>query len=263
MMTTTMHDLVLLTRPADGVALLTLNRPQALNALNQDLRDAICERLEALAADPSVRAAVLTGDDRAFVAGADLRAMAEATPESMAAGRGHLIWERLRGFEKPLIAAVRGYALGGGCELAMACDIIIAGEGALFGQPEIKVGVMPGAGGLARLIRRVGRPRAMLLALAAETISGRQAADWGLVSETCPDGEVVPRALSLAATIAAFPAGAARAIKAAAEEGDGALLGEALAAERRWFLSLIATPDQREGARAFLEKRAPRFNTQG
>ena len=133
MMTTTMHDLVLLTRPADGVALLTLNRPQALNALNQDLRDAICERLEALADDPSVRAAVLTGDDRAFVAGADLRAMAKATPESMAAGRGHLIWERLRGFEKPLIAAVRGYALGGGCELAMACDIIIAGEGALFG----------------------------------------------------------------------------------------------------------------------------------
>jgi len=261
MMTTTMHDLVLLTCPADGVALLTLNRPQALNALNQDLRDAICERLEALAADPSVRAVVLTGDDRAFVAGADLRAMAEATPESMAGGRGHLIWERLRGFEKPLIAAVRGYALGGGCELAMACDIIIAGEGALFGQPEIKVGVMPGAGGLARLIRRVGRPRAMLLALAAETISGRQAADWGLVSETCPDGEVMPRALSLAATIAAFPAGAARAIKAAAEEGDGALLGEALAAERRWFLSLIATPDQREGARAFLEKRAPRFNT--
>ena len=258
-----MHDLVLLTRPADGVALLTLNRPQALNALNQDLRDAICERLEALAADPSVRAAVLTGDDRAFVAGADLRAMAEATPESMAAGRGHLIWERLRGFEKPLIAAVRGYALGGGCELAMACDIIIAGEGALFGQPEIKVGVMPGAGGLARLIRRVGRPRAMLLVLAAETISGRQAADWGLVSETCPDVEVVPRALSLAAKIAAFPAGAARAIKAAAEEGDGAMLAEALAAERRWFLSLIATPDQREGARAFLEKRAPRFNTQG
>ena len=258
-----MHDLVLLTRPADGVALLTLNRPQALNALNQDLRDAICERLEALAADPSVRAAVLTGDDRAFVAGADLRAMAEATPESMAAGRGHLIWERLRGFEKPLIAAVRGYALGGGCELAMACDIIIAGEGALFGQPEIKVGVMPGAGGLARLIRRVGRPRAMLLVLAAETISGRQAADWGLVSETCPDGAVMPRALSLAAKIAAFPAGSARAIKAAAEEGDGALLGEALAAERRWFLSLIATPDQREGARAFLEKRAPRFNTQG
>ncbi len=256
-----MHDLVLLTRPADGVALLTLNRPQALNALNQDLRDAICERLEVLAADPSVRAVVLTGDDRAFVAGADLRAMADATPESMAAGRGHLIWERLRGFEKPLIAAVRGYALGGGCELAMACDIIIAGEGALFGQPEIKVGVMPGAGGLARLIRRVGRPRAMLLALAAETISGRQAADWGLVSETCPDGAVMPRALSLAAKIAAFPAGAARAIKAAAEEGDGALLGEALAAERRWFLSLIATPDQREGARAFLEKRAPQFNT--
>jgi len=172
MMTTTMHDLVLLTCPSDGVALLTLNRPQALNALNQDLRDAICERLEALAADPSVRAAVLTGDDRAFVAGADLRAMAEATPESMAGGRGHLIWERLRGFEKPLIAAVRGYALGGGCELAMACDIIIAGEGALFGQPEIKVGVMPGAGGLARLIRRVGRPRAMLLTLAAKRSAG-------------------------------------------------------------------------------------------
>jgi enoyl-CoA hydratase/carnithine racemase len=262
-MTTPMDDLVLLTRPADGVALLTLNRPQALNALNQDLRDAICERLGALAGDRSVRAVVITGDDRAFVAGADLKAMATATPESMAAGRSHVIWDVLSDFEKPLIAAVRGFALGGGCELALACDIIIAGESAKFGLPEIKVGVMPGAGGLGRMIRSLGRPRAMLLALSAENVSGRQAADWGLVSEAVADDRVLERALSLASVIAAFPAGSTRAIKAAAAAGDGASMREALAIERRGYLSLLGTADQREGANAFLEKRRPNFNSQG
>ena len=262
-MLTPMDDLVLLTRPAEGVALLTLNRPQALNALNQDLRDAICARIEALALDLSVRAVVLTGDERAFVAGADLKAMAEATPESMAAGRSHVIWDVLGDFKKPLIAAVRGFALGGGCELALACDIIVAGQNAKFGLPEIKVGVMPGAGGLGRMIRSIGRARAMLLVLSAESISGRQAEEWGLISEAVADDKVVERALSLAGVIAAFPAGSTRAIKAAAEAGDGAPMREAMAIERRGYVSLLATPDQREGAHAFLEKRKPNFNTQG
>ena len=255
-----MTGLVLLSTPAEGVALLTLNRPEARNALDQALRDALLERLDALEADPAVRAVVITGNDRAFVAGADIKAMADATPRSVAEGRGHLVWQSIARFTKPLVAAVRGYALGGGCELAMACDLIVAGDNAVFGQPEIKVGIMPGAGGVARLLRRVGRPRAMRLLLTGETISGRQAFDWGLASDAVADDRVLDRALALAAVIAALPAASVRAIKLAADQGDGAPLEQALAAERAAFLSLFGTFDQREGMAAFLEKRPPKFN---
>jgi enoyl-CoA hydratase len=255
-----MTGLVLTDAPAEGVLRLTLNRPEARNALNQELRDALVAALGAAAADPAVRAVVLTGNEKAFVTGADIKAMAEATPVSIRAGRGHLIWEAVSAFEKPLIAAVRGYALGGGCELAMACDIIIASETAVFGQPEIKVGIMPGAGGVTRLIRRLGGPRALRLLLTGETFSGAQAAAWGLASEAVADDQVADRAVAMAAAIAGLPAASARAILRTATLGDGAPIDQALAAEREMFLSLFATPDQREGMAAFLEKRPPQFN---
>lgn len=253
-------ELVLLSTPADGVALLTLNRPEARNALSQELRDALVRRLDTLAADRAVRVIVITGNDHAFVAGADIKSLVHATPESMAAGNGHLIWNALSRQEKPLIAAVRGYALGGGCELAMSCDLIIASETATFGQPEIKVGIMPGAGGVARLIRRIGKPRAMRVLLTGESFTGRQAFDWGLVSELVADELVLERAVQIASAIAALPSGSARAIKAAAGQGDGVPLDQALAIERAEFLSLFGSDDHREGMTAFLEKRIPRFN---
>jgi len=256
-----MTDVVLRSSPSPHVALLTLNRPQVRNSLNQELRDVLVDHLQRIALDPEIRVAVIAGNERAFVAGADIASMAKASPQSMNDGRSHLIWQALSRFQKPLIAAVRGYALGGGCELAMACDLIVASETAVFGQPEIKVGIMPGAGGVSRLMRRIGRPRAMQLLMTGATINGRQAADWGLVSEAVPDVAVLDRALSLAAEIAALPLNSALAIKAVAELNEQLPLNEALIAERTHFLALFDTPDQREGMAAFLEKRRPQFNT--
>lgn len=255
-----MTELVIPSTPSDGVLLLQLNRPQARNALDLGLRTALAGAVEAAAEDAAVRVVVITGGDAIFAAGADLKAIADASAFAMATGELHRVWGVLAHFPKPLITAVRGPALGAGCELAMHGDLVVAGEGALFGQPEIKVGVTPGAGGVQRLIRLVGRTRAMRMLLTGEAIDGRTAYEWGLASDLAPDREVLDRALAYAAAIAALPGFAAAQIKEVARLGEDLPLEAALALERKSFWLTFGSPDQREGMTAFLEKRKPSFN---
>lgn len=256
-----MTDLVLRSAPHEGVILLQLNRPEARNALNLELRQALASQLDGLAADPSVRVVVLTGDDRAFAAGADLKAIAEASTLEMIESGLHAVWRSLAQFPKPLITAIRGVALGAGCELAMTGDLMVVGESALLGQPEIKVGLMPGAGGVQRLVRLIGRTRAMRLLLTGEPISGRTAFEWGLASDVVADSDVLAKALGYASTIAGMPGLSARQIKEVALAGADMSLEAGLALERKAFWLLFGTPDQKEGAAAFLQKRPPKFNS--
>ncbi len=255
-----MTGLVLRSEPREGVVLLQLNRPEARNALNLELRSALAAEIDALGRERSVRAVVLTGDDRAFAAGADLKAIANATPLEMMESGLHLVWRSLSQFQKPLITAVRGVALGAGCELALNGDLIVAGENAMFGQPEIKVGLVPGAGGIQRLTRLVGRTRAMRLLLTGEPITGITACAWGLACDVVPDDQVLDKALAYAGQIADMPALSARQIKEVALAGADMSLDAALTLERKAFWLMFGTPDQLEGGRAFLEKRAPKFN---
>jgi enoyl-CoA hydratase len=254
-----MSDVVLLSRPAEGVALLRINRPEARNALNAAVRTALSDHLRGFADHDEVRAVVLTGDRKAFAAGADLRDMAEAGAVEMMLRNTHRLWEAIASFPKPLIAAVNGFALGGGCELAMHADIIIAGEGARFGQPEVRVGIMPGAGGTQRLFRAVGKFKAMKMVLSGDPVSAAEADSMGLVSGVVPDDAVLDRAIALASQIAALPPLAVRQIKEVALAGADAPLSTALALERQAFQLLFASEDQKEGMRAFLEKRKPQF----
>lgn len=253
------HPHLVLERPAPGVALLRLNRPEVRNALSLEMRRSLAEHLRALAEEPDTRAVILTGGDRAFAAGADVKAMATAGPMALQARGLHRLWQAIADFPKPLIAAVCGPAFGGGCELALHADIIVAGEGASFGQPEVKLGIMPGAGGTQRLVRALGKHRALRLLLTGEIIPARQAADWGLVTDLVPDAEVLPRALSLAERLAALPPLAVQHIKETVLAGADLPLSAALLLERRAFHMLFDTEDQKEGMAAFLEKRPPRF----
>jgi enoyl-CoA hydratase len=240
-----------------GVALVTLDRPEALNALSFDLLDELAGQLEALDADTACRAIVITGaGSRAFAAGADIRELAPQSYQSLRDGRRFEVWDRLAAIGLPLIAAVRGVALGGGCELAMTCDLIVAGEDATFGQPEIRLGVMPGAGGTQRLTRAIGRARAMEMILTGSTIGASEAAARGLVSRVVPSEATVDAALELAAKIASMPPLAIRAAKAAVRQADETALAEGLAHEREAFFRLFDTQDQAEGMAAFAEKRA-------
>ena len=246
--------------PLAGVALVTIDRQDALNALSFDLLDELAAALEALDADPGCRAIVLTGaGTRAFAAGADIRELAEQTPVRLAAEDRFSSWNRIDAIRTPLLAAVRGFALGGGCELAMACDIIVAGEDAEFGQPEIRLGVMPGAGGTQRLTRAIGKARAMELILTGRSLPAREAAAMGLVARVVPAELTVEAGLELAARIAAQAplavAAAKEAIKAAAELP----LSAGLEFERRAFFLLFGSDDQREGMAAFVEKRVPHW----
>jgi enoyl-CoA hydratase/carnithine racemase len=209
--------------------------------------------------DAELHCLVIAGTRQVFAAGADIKAMADASASEMMLRGSDAIWQVLRDCPKPLIAAVNGWALGGGCELAMHTDIIIAGDGARFGQPEIKVGIMPGAGGTQRLTRSVGKFKTMKMLLSGEPISAIEAERMGLVSEVVPDDEVLDRALALARAIAAMPPIAARRIKQLVLTGADMPLGAALAMERTAFELLFDTQDQKEGMRAFIEKRAPRF----
>lgn len=246
--------------PLDGVALITLDRPRALNALSFALLTDLGRIVEALDADPTVRAIVITGaGTRAFAAGADIGELAEQTPDSLAASEGFRGWDRVAASVTPTIAAVRGYALGGGCELAMACDMLIAGSDAVFGQPEIKIGVIPGAGGTQRLTRAIGEARAMELVLTGRQIRADEAARLGLVTKVVPAEETLAAALDLATEIAALPVGAVRAAKAAVRAAAELPLAGGIQLERTIFRERFGTPDQVEGMQAFLEKRPPRW----
>ena len=244
-----------------GVALVALDRPNALNALSFDLLDELASALEALDADAACRAVVITGSGtRAFAAGADIHELAAQTPASLRAGRRFEAWDRLAAVGVPTIAAVRGFALGGGCELALACDMIVAAEDATFGQPEVRIGVMPGGGGTQRLTRAIGKARAMAMILTGEPIDARTAEALGLVSRVVPPEATVDAALELAGRIAVLPPLAVRAAKAAVLQADALNLEAGLAAEREAFFGLFETEDQAEGMAAFIEKRAPTWS---
>jgi len=240
----------------DHVALVTIDREDALNALSFDLLDELASTLERLDRDAECRAIVLTGaGTRAFAAGADIRELAMQTPVSLTAEDRFATWERIAAIHTPLIAAVRGFALGGGCELAMTCDMIVAGEDAQFGQPEIKLGVMPGAGGTQRLTRAIGKARAMDLILTGRLMSAREAEASGLVTSVVPSEATVEAALELAARVAAQPPLAVRAAKEAILRAHELPLSAGLEFERRAFFLLFASEDQTEGMAAFTDKR--------
>jgi enoyl-CoA hydratase/carnithine racemase len=250
---------IIASRPETGVAILRINRPDVRNALNKDVRQQLAEHFTAIAQDPEIRCVILTGGDKFFAAGADLRDIAEATAIEMHLRQVQRLWQVIASCPKPLIAAVNGYAWGGGCELAMHADIIVAGENASFAQPEIKVGIMPGAGGTQRLTRAVGKFQAMKMLLTGQPISGREAFAAGLASEVVEDEKVQERALELARTIAAMPPLAAAQIKEVVLAGQDASLDAALMLERKAFHLLFASQDQKEGMRAFFEKRKPSY----
>ncbi|TAH48042.1 MAG: enoyl-CoA hydratase [Betaproteobacteria bacterium] len=250
---------VLVERPQPQVAVVRLNRPEARNALSQALRQRLAEQFSLLGQDDTVRCIVLTGGERIFAAGADLRAMVDSTPIDILLLNNQRMWQAISSCPKPVIAAVNGFALGGGCELAMHADIIVAGEGAMFGQPEIKVGIMPGAGGTQRLARAVGKFKAFRMLLTGEPVSARDAEAMGLVSEVVADDQVQARALALAAQIAAMPPLAVAQIKEVLIAGQDASLEAALMLERKAFQLLFASADKKEGMQAFLDKRAAQF----
>jgi enoyl-CoA hydratase len=243
-------------QPVEGVALITLDRPEVLNALDYETLRQLVEALETLDLDDAVRAIVITGaGDRAFAAGADIKEMAGATPVSLTIANSFARWERLRRIRKPLIAAVRGFALGGGCELAMACDLIVAGDDAVFGQPEIRIGIIPGAGGTQRLTRALGKAKAMEMILTGSQLPATEAAERGLVSRVVAREQTLPEALSLAAEIAAQPPLAVMAAKEAVNRAFELSLEAGLEFERRNFFLLFSSEDQKEGMAAFVEKR--------
>lgn len=255
-----MSDLLLEERPAPGLALLRLNRPEVLNALNLQLRHDLAAAFSRLDADPQVRVIILTGSARAFCAGADLNEYVDATPPEIIGRHMDELWGAISGCRKPVIAAVRGHALGGGCELAMHADIIVAGAGARFGQPEVKVGIMPGGGATQRMTRAVGKFAAMKILLCGEPFDATAALAMGLVSEVVPDAEVEARAVALAVQLAALPAMALQFIKEAVLEGMNLPLDQGLQFERKSFQLLFSTADKTEGIRARLEKRNPKFS---
>ena len=243
----------------DRVCLVRLNRPQALNALNAELIDELNQALDAFEADAELGCLVLTGSDKAFAAGADVKEMQAKT--YMEAYLEDFIskWERLTRTRKPVIAAVAGFALGGGCELAMMCDFILAADNARFGQPEIRIGTIPGAGGTQRLTRFVGKSKAMEMCLTGRMMDAAEAERSGLVSRVLPLADLLPEALKAAATIADFSRPAVMMAKEAVNRAYETTLSEGIRFERRVFHATFATQDQKEGMAAFVEKRAPKF----
>jgi enoyl-CoA hydratase len=248
---------------ADKVGVITLNRPKQLNALNDQLMNELGEALKAFDADEKIGCIVLTGSEKAFAAGADIGAMAKYSFAD--AYKGDYItrnWEQIRLIRKPVIAAVSGYALGGGCELAMMCDFIIAADNARFGQPEIKLGVIPGAGGTQRLPRAVGKAKAMDMALTARMMDAQEAERAGLVSRVVPMDKLMEEALGAALVICGFSQIAVMAAKETVSRAFEGTLSDGLMYERRLFHALFATQDQKEGMDAFVNKRAANFTHQ-
>jgi enoyl-CoA hydratase len=242
-----------------AVGLVTLNRPQALNALNAKLLEELVDALEAFAADDGVRAVVMTGSEKAFAAGADIKEMKDLT-YAEAYGVDYAVgWDRVTGFRKPLIAAVAGFALGGGCEVAMMADFIIAAETARFGQPEITLGILPGMGGTQRLARAVGKAKAMDMVLTGRMIDAAEAERIGLVARVVPAERLLEEAIAAAEKIASFSGPSVMMAKESVNRAFETTLAEGLRFERRLFHSLFATEDQKEGMAAFVEKRKPAF----
>ncbi|WP_287815403.1 2,3-dehydroadipyl-CoA hydratase PaaF, partial [Pseudomonas sp.] len=242
----------------ESVRLVTLDRPEALNALTTAMLGELAHELANAEQDPTTHAVVLTGNRKAFAAGADLKEMAERDLVGILNDPRVAFWQRITAFSKPLIAAVNGYALGGGCELAMHADILIAGRDAQFGQPEINLGIMPGAGGTQRLLRAVGKSLAMQMVLTGEPINARQALAAGLVSEITEPELTVERALAIARRIAGQAPLAVRLAKDALLKAQDTDLASGLRLERHAFTLLAGTHDRNEGIRAFQEKRRPR-----
>jgi len=238
---------------------LTLNRPAARNALNNALLSELAATLEAAASDSEISVCVIAGNERYFAAGADLNEMAEKDLAATLNDIRPQLWARINAFNKPLIAAVNGYALGAGCELALLCDLVIAGENARFGLPEITLGIMPGAGGTQRLIRSVGKSLASKMVLTGESITARQALAAGLVSDVHPEALTLEYALQQAALMARHSPLALQAAKQALRQSQEVALQAGLAQERQLFTLLAATDDRREGIDAFLQKRTPDF----
>jgi len=241
------------------VALIRLNRPKTLNALNSTVASELIEATESFDADRTVGAIVLTGSERAFAAGADVEEMVDKTASEMIETNYFAQWERFTRCRIPKIAAVNGYALGGGCELMMMCDFAIAGEGAKFGQPEVKLGVVAGMGGTQRMTRLIGRSLAMDMHLTGRLMGAAEALQAGLVARVLPDAEVVASALAAAHQIAGYSRPAVRLIRDTIMRAEELPLAEGILYERSMFHRLFGTHDQREGMSAFLEKREPQF----
>ena len=257
-----MSGSLLVERQSDGIVVLRINRPQVRNALNLEVRARLAEKVTQYGAEKGVRCLIVTGSDAAFAAGADIGEMAEADPVEVMSRNVQKYWRAIMDCPKPLIAAVEGYALGGGLELALCADIIIAGEGAKLGLPEVKVGILPGAGGTQKLARLVGRHRAMLLIMTGRVFGAAEALGMGVVSDVVPSGQALQRALDVAREIAAMPPISIMQIKEVVNAGLNAPLDTALMLERKAFQLQFATQDQKEGMRAFLEKRKPKFEGQ-
>jgi enoyl-CoA hydratase len=256
---TAQYQYILVTREA-RVGVVQLNRPDVLNALSPDLMAELVDALEAFDADDAIGCMVLTGGGKVFAAGADIKRMAEASAIDMLRMDQLARWDRIRKLRKPVVAAINGYALGGGCELAMMCDMIIAGETAKFGQPEINIGVIPGAGGTQRLTRAVGKAKAMELILTGRPFSAPEALEMGLINKIVPPELTIEEAKTLAQTIAEKPAMAVRLGKEAILKAFDTTIEGGLDYERKLFYLLFASADQKEGMQAFMEKRPAVWN---
>lgn len=250
---------LILTEIRGQVGLLTLNRPQALNALNHQLMRELMDALVAFEENDAVGAMVITGNAKAFAAGADIKEMADQSLQQMM-DRDHVaVFGRIRTIQKPVIAAVSGWALGAGCEVALSCDMIVASESARFGQPEITIGVIPGAGGTQRLTRAVGKAIAMEMILNNRTLTAQEACQFGMVNRVVPVETYLEEALKLAGEIAARAPLACRAAKKMINQAFEVSLSEGLAEEKQEFYNLFASQDQKEGMQAFIEKRTPEW----
>ncbi|WGV14032.1 enoyl-CoA hydratase [Psychrobacter maritimus] len=256
------EQIILIEQQVNGVCVIRLNRPKVRNALNTELRQKLADIFIQLNDDPQIKAIVLTGGDKVFAAGADINDFLTAKTVDVYLRHSERYWDAITNCRKPIIAAVNGYALGGGCELAMHADIIVAGKSAKFGQPEIKIGLMPGAGGTQRLFRVIGKHKAMKLILTGDMISADAADQMGLVSEVVEDEATIKRAIEIAEQLAGYSPIALAQIKEVANLGVDMPLQGALALERKAFQILFDTEDQKEGAKAFLEKRSAEYKGQ-
>jgi len=245
--------------PHRRILRLRLNRPDARNALSLELRLALAERFAAADRDENIKAVIIAGSEKVFAAGADIKAIMNLRPTEVEKLGFHRLWQGIADFRKPLIAAVRGFALGGGCELALHADMIVAGRSATFGLPEVKLGIMPGAGGTQRLVRAIGKYRAMRMLMTGEFIKAPLANEWGMISHLVDDTEVEEFAVDLASTLAAGPALALEYIKEMVLNGADLPLSAGLALERKSLYVLFDTADQKEGMRAFTEARKAEF----